>query len=128
MATYQNLIIWQKARSLVHAVYAATAKFPAQEQFALTSQMNRCVVSIVSNIAEGWARGSTKDFLRFLYMSLGSLAELETQIILAIDLGYLPERDQESVCAQTDEVGRLINSTISTLRSKIASNPLAPNL
>ncbi|MFA5010263.1 MAG: four helix bundle protein [Patescibacteria group bacterium] len=89
MTSYQDLQLWQKAIDLVKQTYALTRTFPVSEQYALTVQVNRSVVSVPSNIAEGWARNSTKDFVRFLCIARGSLAEAETQLIIAKNLGYI---------------------------------------
>jgi four helix bundle protein len=87
--TFKDLIAWQKAMALARQVYRATTSMPESERFGLTSQMRRASVSVPSNIAEGYARQSRTDYLRFLRMARGSLAELETQLILAEDLGYI---------------------------------------
>ena len=89
MANHKELDVWKEAMSLARSIYSITSKFPKQEIFGLTSQMRRCSVSIPSNIAEGAARNSDKEFIQFLYVSLGSLAELETQLLLSSDFGYL---------------------------------------
>lgn len=85
--------VWQDSVALVHHVYEFSAAFPQDERFGLISQMRRSAISVPSNIAEGAARGSDKDFLRFLYIARGSLAELETQIIIATQLGYINEQE-----------------------------------
>jgi four helix bundle protein len=89
MNQYKNLKVWQKAFDLVADVYVITDKFPDREKFALTSQINRCAVSIVSNIAEGAGRNSRKEFNNFLGITLGSTCELETQLMIANRLGIL---------------------------------------
>ena len=89
-----GLTAWQVARSLVRDIYELTATFPKAERFGLVSQMRRACVSIPVNIAEGAARVSLREFRRFLAISRGSLAELETEIILANDLGYLQPSDE----------------------------------
>ncbi len=81
--------VWQDAVALVHRVYDISRDFPVDERFGLTSQVRRAAVSVPSNIAEGAARGSDREFLRFLYIARGSLAELETQLIIAVELGYM---------------------------------------
>lgn len=90
---YKDLILWQKAFKLSYLVYELTDSFPKQEQFGLTSQIRRCAVSVPSNIAEGFGRVSKKYFHNFLKISLGSLSELETQILLSEKIGYL-KKDQ----------------------------------
>ena len=81
--SYQDLVAWQKAMDLVTKIYQVSHKFPREEIFALTSQLRRAAVSVPSNIAEGQGRNSTKEFRQFLAISLGSVAELETQLIIA---------------------------------------------
>ncbi|OOV29289.1 four helix bundle protein [Flavobacterium sp. LM5] len=88
---HKNLEVWKKSMDLVLQVYQITNLFPDTEKFGLTSQMRRAAVSIPSNIAEGAARKSDKEFIQFLYIALGSLAEVETQYLIAIRLQYLNE-------------------------------------
>ncbi len=87
--TFRDLIAWQRAMELTKLVYRATARMPAGERFGLTSQMRRSAVSIPSNIAEGYARESLDDYLRHLRIARGSHAELQTQLVLAEDLGFV---------------------------------------
>ena len=88
MKTHKDLDIWKMGITLAENVYKITAKYPKEEVYTLSSQMRRSAISVSSNIAEGAARGSNKEFLRFLYISLGSLSELETQIMIAKKIGY----------------------------------------
>ena len=98
---------------LAKEVYSLTASFPKEEMYGLSSQTRRASVSIPSNIAEGAARGSSKDFSRFLYISLGSLAELETQLLLAVDLGFIDNNDlDESV----QRIRRMLVGLIKSLK------------
>jgi four helix bundle protein len=94
MRSHEDLRVWRLARSMAVDVYRLTAALPAAERFGLQAQMRRAAVSVVSNIAEGAGRHSTPDFCRFLAMSLGSLAELETQSLLCEDLGFLVHNDE----------------------------------
>ena len=89
---YRDLVVWQEGIKLAKAVYKLTEKFPRQETYALADQIRRSVVSVPSNIAEGQARKAPADFRRFLHISLGSLAEVDTQLILAQEFGYLPRK------------------------------------
>lgn len=91
MKSHQDLTVYQKSMDLVVDIYRRTKNFPAEEKFGITSQIRRSAVSIPSNIAEGAARQSKKDFSRFLYISLGSLAELETQLEISVRLEFLKE-------------------------------------
>ena len=112
--TYKDLDIWQKGMDLSVLIYEVTKKFPVDEKFGLISQMRRCAVSIPSNIAEGSARNSYKEFVKFLHIALGSLAELETQLLLATRLGYL-EKDFQ---IQTEEIRRKTLNYAKHLKTK----------
>ena len=115
---YQGLIVWQKAMRLAREVYTIARQLPIEEKFALADQLRRSVVSIPSNIAEGHARGSDKEFVHFLYIARGSNAELMTQLILCVDFGYLVDADVRRVKLQSNEVGRLLNALIAKLRKQ----------
>ena len=93
MMTHKDLDVWKMGIDIVEKVYRITEKYPKDEQFGLTSQLRRAVVSIPSNIAEGAARSSKREYLQYLYISLGSLAEVETQLIIANRLKYLNDDD-----------------------------------
>lgn len=94
--SYQDLIVWQKAMDLVVEIYNLTKKFPSEELFSLTNQIRRAVVSIPSNIAEGKGRNSKAEYLHFIAISQGSLAETETQILLAIRLKFITQAQAQS--------------------------------
>ncbi len=104
--SYQDLAAWQEARVLVRDIYAVTEGFPADERFGLTSQIRRCAVSVPSNIVEGYGRGSKNDYSRFLRIARGSLFEIETQLLLAHDLGYIEDESRIAVQGQIDKVAR----------------------
>ena len=108
MHKFKELIVWQKARVLVREIYLLTKSFPAEERFELTSQIRRAAISIPSNVAEGSGRGSNKEFKRFLDIALSSAFELETQIILASDLGYVTEGMFNNINDMIQEVQRMI--------------------
>ena len=93
MKTHKDLDVWKEAMTLVKGIYKLTADFPKEETYGLVSQIRRAAVSIPSNIAEGAARNSNKEFIQFLYISLGSLAELETQLLLSKELGFLKNEE-----------------------------------
>jgi four helix bundle protein len=105
---YQDLIAWQKAMELVIRVYEVTEGFPRREMFGLTNQIRRSAVSIPSNIAEGQARLTTRDFLRFISIARGSSQELETQILIAFRLGYLKTDEKCELIELLKEIGRLL--------------------
>ena len=111
----RDLIAWQKARVLVREVYAATKHFPEDERYGLVSQLRRAGVSVVANIAEGQGRNTVGEFQQFLGHAKGSLTELETELIVAEDLGYLRPQEVKELPAKCDEVSRLINGLIRSL-------------
>jgi len=104
---FRDLIAWQKSMDLVIDVYQITKSFPNSEQFGLTSQIRRAVVSVPSNIAEGNGRMSSKEFRHFLSIANGSLREVETQLIIAQRLGYFDD-ENENVSNKIFEIGKLI--------------------
>jgi four helix bundle protein len=109
---YRDLDSWNRARSLVKQVYESTSTFPKTEMFGLTSQMRRCAVSIPSNIAEGSGREGPKELSRFLHIARGSAYELETQVVLATDLGFLPETDANLLLDELGHLCRLLQGQI----------------
>lgn len=117
---HRDLVVWQKALSLVEVVYAASKSWLADERFGLVSQVRRAAVSVPSNIAEGCARRSTGSFVHFLSIARGSLAELETQMILANRLTYVSETQLDRVFAAADEVSRMLASLINKLEDRRA--------
>src|SRR5207245_1271791 len=106
--SYRDLIVWQKALDMAEAIYVATRSFPKEEIYGLTSQMRRAAVSVASNIAEGHARQSRGEYMQFLGIARGSLAELNTQVMLACRLQMLPTDAQQKLELQLAEVGRLL--------------------
>jgi four helix bundle protein len=108
VVSYRDLSVWQRAMSLVELTYSLTAKLPHGEVYGLKPQLQRAAVSVPSNIAEGHARDSTKEYLRFLSVALGSLAELETQFLLCQRLDLLPGNDIDEVLRVADEIGKMI--------------------
>jgi four helix bundle protein len=113
---HHELRAWQEAMSLVKDIYAITAAFPKEEIYSLTSQMRRAAVSIPSNIAEGAARTGDKEFLQFLSISRGSLSELETQLIIAQELGYLLETND--MMLKIDGVYGLLGGLMKSIRER----------
>jgi four helix bundle protein len=114
--SYRDLIAWKKGMQLVGAIYDATDSFPQQEMYGLTSQLRRAAVSIPSNIAEGQAHYTNREFIRFLRHARGSLAEIETQILISKDRGYLREEQADKLIGQTDELGRVLSGLISSMK------------
>ena len=114
MRAHKDLELWQLALTLAEHVYGATKTFPSEERFGLSSQMRRAAVSVASNIAEGAAGKSRQEFLQFLHIARGSLSELDTQVILAMRLGFI-DRETELV-DEIQRVGRLLTGLIAKLK------------
>jgi four helix bundle protein len=106
---YRDLIAWKKAFDLALAIYRGTACFPDEEKYGITSQLRRAGVSVASNIAEGQGRNSKAEFRHYLSFAQGSLKEIETQLLIAIALGYCGDGQAAPLFAMASEVGRLIN-------------------
>ncbi|WP_412062148.1 four helix bundle protein [Rubrivirga sp. IMCC45206] len=127
---YTDLKVWQAAMALADAIYDCTARFPKHETFGLASQLRRAAVSIPSNIAEGWGRGQTKEYLQFLRYSRGSLYEVETQIRIAGRREYVDAEEVRQILRDTDEISRMLAGLSKSLRRPKAlvphSSPLAP--
>ena len=119
---FKNLKLWNKAMDLTKLVYGLTKSFPEEERYGLTSQIRRCAVSIPSNIAEGHARNSDKEFVHFLKIALGSNAELETQVILSNYFGYLNDEDLILIQNETKSIRKMIISLIKYLNSNNPNN------
>ena len=117
-STYRDLIAWQKAMDMVVAIYAASRPFPSLEQFGLTAQLRKSAISVVSNIAEGQARGSINDFIRFLHISRGSLAEAETQLLVGHRLEYVTRDVIRPAWDVMQDVGRLLNGLIESMETR----------
>ncbi len=112
MKTYRDLIVWQKGKKLAVDVYKQTKPFPREELYGLTSQMRRSAVSVPANIAEGYGRQSTKDYLRFLKIARGSLFELQTLIDISSELQLLSKDSYEILLENTFEIDRMLSSLI----------------
>jgi four helix bundle protein len=115
VSTHKDLNVWKKAMDLAAQVYSLTAKFPKEELYGLTSQIRRSVVSIPSNITEGTARHSRKEFIQFLHIASGSVAELETQLLLAIQIGLL---SGDHIISHVEEVRKLLLGLLRSLKKK----------
>jgi four helix bundle protein len=115
---YKELLIWQKGMVLAKGVYGLTASFPADERFGLVSQMRRAAISVPSNIAEGQARQGTREFLQFLSHASGTLAELETQLLLSIDLAYCKKGEVEEAVGLIAELQKMIAALRRSLEAR----------
>ena len=120
ISNYRELKVWQQGIQLSESIYRVTAEFPKHELYGFTSQMRRAVVSIPSNIAEGHIRDSTKEYLHHLSFALGSLAELETQTVIAQRLGYLSTDIVSSIVEQCDHLGRMLRNLQRSLRLRLS--------
>ena len=114
--SFHDLVAWQQAMELVTEIYRVSQKFPKEEMFGLTSQIRRAAVSIPSNIAEGRGKSSTGEFQHFLYHARGSLAEVETQLLIAINLGYLEKAGVSHITELIVRVGKILHGLLSALK------------
>ncbi len=117
--SFQDLHAWQQGHQLVLFIYKTTSTFPKSESYALTDQMRRCVVSVTSNIAEGFSRASRKEKIQFYYMSLGSLTELQNQLIIAHDINYLTEKQFNESIEQLTTTQKLLNGLIRSIKNSL---------
>ena len=116
MRSHKNLQVWQEAMGLVKEIYEMTRSFPESERFGLISQMRRSAVSVPSNISEGAGRNGNKEFLHFLYIARGSLCELETQVIIGQQLGFIAE--PTSITEKIEKIFGLLAGLINSIKSK----------
>ncbi len=122
MGTYRDLLAWQKGIKLAKAVYQLTANYPLDERFGLSNQMRRCAVSIPSNIAEGFGRSSNKELIQFLYISLGSSNELDTQLTISYELSYISGNQFQEIGKLNCEVSKMLQSLIYRRKNGLDSN------
>jgi four helix bundle protein len=115
---HKNLLVWQKSIDFIPVVYALSKQFPDEEKFGLVSQLQRATTSISINIAEGAARMSDKEFLRFAYIASGSISEVDTLLIIAHKLKYIIEEEYLSVSKLLDEISALLGGLIKMLKQK----------
>ena len=113
--SYRDLLVWQKGIDLVKVIYSLTSQFPKKEIYGLTNQVQRSAVSVPSNIAEGQARSSSKEFTRFLRIALGSLAEVDTQIEIANQLGYVEKEATDNIQEKIIELRKMLFGLIKSL-------------
>lgn len=119
--TFRDLIVWQKAMTLVEVIYQLTSLFPSNETFGLVSQLRRSAVSIPSNIAEGWSRRTTRDYAHFLRMAYGSSSEVETQIEIASRLNFAQKEGYNKAVGLLQEVSKMLNVMVRRLPQDLAS-------
>ena len=116
--SHRDLVAWQKAMDLGIEVYRLTSTLPESERFGLVSQLRRASVSVASNIAEGYGRGATADYIRFLRASRGSLYEIDTQLLLAVRLEYIQTSSYDDILERINECGRVLAGLIRSLESE----------
>ncbi|RPJ50215.1 MAG: four helix bundle protein [Acidobacteria bacterium] len=116
--TFKDLVVWQKAFELAFEIYRVTKSFPSDERYGLTAELRKTARSVPYNIAEGHRRETTTEYIRFLNIGAGSAAELETQLLLAQRLGYFQEETAEQVLFQREEVDRMLNALVRSLKSR----------
>jgi len=114
--SFTDLVAWKEGHSLVLDIYKITKSFPVDERFALINQIRRAVVSVTSNIAEGFSRNGKKEKVQFFYVALGSLTETQNQLLIAKDLGYLNEKVFEEIANKTVNVSKLLNGLIKRVK------------
>ena len=117
--SFTDLIVWQKAHIFVLQIYKLTSNFPKEEKYSLVDQLRRAAVSITSNISEGFYRRTGTDKSHFYYMSIGSLAEVQNQLILARDLGYINNKIFQKIGNESVEIHKLINGIIRSSSTKV---------
>jgi four helix bundle protein len=115
--THKDLIVWQKSVAFVTEIYKTTASLPDDEKFGIISQLRRAAVSIPTNISEGAARHSTKEFIQFLYISLGSISEIDTLLLIAGNLKYTDSDDLTILQHKADEIKKMLTSLIKSLKN-----------
>jgi four helix bundle protein len=123
MQDYRKMTVWQHSHDLAIAIYRHTSNFPSDERFGLTSQLRRAGCSVPSNLVEGAGRRNDREMLRFLSYSLGSACEIEYQVFLAAELGYLDKSASDDLGARAASLKRMLNAFITTLRKRIHQRP-----
>ena len=118
MRTHKDLDVWKLSIDFVTEIYALTMRFPKEEQFGLTNQIRRASVSVPSNIAEGAGRRSDKEFLQFLYISLGSVQEIDTQILISLNLNYLTKSEYEILRIKLDQISKMLSGLIKSVKER----------
>lgn len=118
MESYKELKVWQRSKELAVCIYTCTNNFPKEEIYTLTAQLRRSAISVPSNIAEGWARGSSKDYSRHLMIARGSLMELETQIEIAYELEFIDKPTYSAIIRNVEEIGKMLNGLINSIKAR----------
>jgi four helix bundle protein len=116
--SYRDLEVWQRSMQLAKRIYQITQKFPSDERFGLTNQLRRASVSVPSNLAEGHARFGSGEFSRFISISMGSVAEIETQILLSTDLGYLTGELSREILEDLETIGKMLRGLAKSISKR----------
>ncbi|MDE5840849.1 MAG: four helix bundle protein [Muribaculaceae bacterium] len=116
---FKNLRVWQHSMAICKDIYKIVRLLPIEERFALADQIRRSSISVPSNIAEGQRRGSDKEFLHFLSISRGSLAELHTQLLLCVDLEYVPEPEMTPILNELEEIDKMLNGLMQSISRRL---------
>ena len=124
METHKDLRVWQQSIELVTSIYMITKTFPKEEMFGLVSQMRRAAVSVPSNIAEGYARGTDRENLHFLRISSGSMSEVETQLLLSWNLGYISQESYDELSENLTSVWKQLNALKSSIKKRLSPQEL----
>jgi four helix bundle protein len=118
---YKDLDVWKRSVAFTTELYKLTAQFPDTERYGLTSQIRRAATSVPANIAEGWGRGSTGEYVQFLKVARGSLMELETHLVVGCNLTFLTQDELRSASKEIEEIGKMLNGLIGALKSRRAT-------
>jgi len=121
MQDFKRLKVWQAARRFTRTIYATTAGFPVSEQFGLAAQMRKAAVSVCSNIAEGCGRRGDRELKRFLRIGMGSVCEIESELILSRDLGFIPEAAKDATLAELDEIRWMLTALMNTVAANCST-------
>jgi four helix bundle protein len=119
MDSYRELKVWQKSMDIAERIFCLTQDFPKQQQYGLASQIQRAAVSIPANVAEGHGRSTTREYLRFLSIARGSLAELETELLLAKRIGFVDPLETAAVLEELDEISRMLRGLQNAIKRKL---------
>ena len=119
MRTHKDLDVWKLSIEFVTEIYVLTMRFPKEEQFGLTNQIRRASVSNPSNIAEGAGRRSDKEFLQFLYISMGSIQEIDTQLLISLNLNYLTKSEYEILLTKLDQISKMLSGLIKFVKERL---------
>lgn len=121
--SYRDLIAWQKSMKLVTDIFLVTEEFPNSQLYTLTNQLQRAAISIPSNIAEGFSRKTSRNFLHFLSISMGSLYEVQTQIEIAQNIGYMNDEQKDEIMEQTIEIEKILHGLMRSIRNNKGAKP-----